>query len=191
MLDTNMRRAAPTILVIAMGVLATCSAVALAHNTPHSWTAAKAQVMLPETTTIALPQALRESLDAELEELLAKFRLLELTAQQERGDWLAAATYSNYVTRFRTAQDTVNGGLSIDAAKCVGTGKALSRKRYKHFRCTATSYILEVPSVELQPVVNGALPEVLEGPVRRFGPLEAVFTVHVTGKTRMLSQRAN
>ena len=84
----------------------------------------------------------------------------------------------------------MNAGLSIDSAKCVGQGKALSGKRYKHFRCPTTSYVLEIPNVELKPGADPALPEVVEGPVRRIGPLEAAFTVHVTGKARMLSQRA-
>jgi hypothetical protein len=64
-----------------------------------------------------------------------------------------------------------------------------SRKRYKHFKCTATSYVLEVPAVEIGTGVNGALPAVIEGPMRRFGPYPAGFTLHVTGPTRFVSQR--
>ena len=82
------------------------------------------------------------------------------------------------------------GGLSIDTVRCTGQGKALKGKRYKHFRCNATSYVLEIPTIELKPGVDPTLPEVVEGPRRLIGPLAAVFTVHVTGKARMLSQRA-
>jgi len=148
-------------------------------------------VLLQEGTTIALPQEQRVALDAELEALLAKFRLLVLTAQSDPDDWLLAGTYDNYVKRFQKAQDTVNAGLSIDFVNCVGVGKALKGKRYKHFRCATTSYVLEIPNVELKPGADEALPDVVEGPARRIGPLEAVFTVHVMGKSRMLSQRAN
>ena len=82
-------------------------------------------------------------------------------------------------------------GLSIDGVTCVGTGKALSGKRYKHFRCSATSYVLEVPTAELGPRVDGALPDVTDGPTRRIGPFDAVFTLHVVGKTNLFQQRVS
>jgi hypothetical protein len=168
------------------------SAVALAHNTPHSWTVAKARVMLQEGTNIALPEAQRQELNVELEAQLAKFRLLLLQAQERPEDWLYAQTYDNYIRkRFLPAQQKVLNGLSIDSVKCVGQGKASSGKRYRHFRCPATSYVLEIPTVELKYPAEGELPEVIEGPVRRIGPIAATFTVHVMGKSRMLSQRAS
>ena len=95
----------------------------------------------------------------------------------------------------------VNSGLSIDSAKCVGQGKALIGKftekpgpverRYKHFRCNASSYTLEIPSIELVPGTDPSMPEVAEGPRRIVGPFAAVFSVHVTGKSRMLAQRTS
>jgi hypothetical protein len=186
----HMKRAAIVILVSA-GALAASAAVALAHNTPFAWTAPKARVVLQDEATIALPPAERVALDAELEALLDKFRLLLLTAQSDPDDWLAAGTYDNYVKRFQKAQDTVNNGLSIDTLKCAGQGKALPGKKYKHFRCNTTSYVLEIPNIEFKPGTDPDLPEVVEGPARRIGPLAAVFTVHVMGKSRMLSQRAS
>ena len=138
-----------------------------------------------------MPSDQRAALDAELEDLLAKFRLLRLTAQERSEDWLYAATYDNYVKRFEKAQAGVNKGLSISSVSCVGQGKALKGKRYKHFKCVTTSYELEIPNVELKPGANPSLPEVVELPVRRIGPLDATFTLHVTGKSRMLSQRAS
>ncbi len=178
------------IILVAAAALAG-SAAALAHNTPYSWTVAKARVLLQEGTNIALPDAQKQELNAELEAQLANFRLLLLQAQERPEDWLYAQTYDNYIKkRFLPAQEKVNNGLSIDSVKCVGQGKALSGKRYKHFRCPANSYVLEIPSVELKYPAEGELPEVIEGPVRRIGPIEAIFTVHVTGKSRMLAQRA-
>jgi hypothetical protein len=189
MLPPTMGRSA--FIIIASAAALAGSAVALAHNTPYSWTASKARVLLQEGTNIALPEAQRQELNAELEAQLAKFRLLLLQAQERPEDWLFAQTYDNYIKkRFLPAQEKVLNGLSIDSVKCVGQGKALSGKRYKHFRCPATSYVLEIPTVELKYPPEGALPEVVEGPVRRIGPLPVVYTVHVTGKSRMLSQRA-
>lgn len=65
----------------------------------------------------------------------------------------------------------------------------LSKKSYKHFRCNVTSYTLEIPTIELVPGADPSLPEVKEVSRRLIGPPAAVFTVHVTGKSRMLSQR--
>jgi len=155
--------------------------VALAHNTKSAWTTAKANVMLPDVVKIALPPDLAQALEGEIGPLLAQLRQLELNAQQERNDWLAAGTYGNYVKRLGDAREKVQKGLSVDPATCVGTGTALKGNRYKHFRCSATSYVLEVPSIELKPGANGSLPEVVEGPIRRFGPFQATFTLHVTG----------
>ena len=188
------------IIAVAAAALA-CSAVALAHNSPYSWTVAKARVMLQESTNIALPEADRVALDAELDAWRKKFGQLLLIAQSEytrTADLGAddpkysrlAQTYDAYERRFEAAQATVARGLSIDSVKCAGQGKALTGKRYKHFRCNATSYVLEVPNIELVFGDDPFLPEVAEGPRRRIGPLPAAFTVHVTGKSRMLAQRA-
>ena len=174
------------IIVVAAAALA-CSAVALAHNSPYSWTVSKARVMLQENTNIALPEADRVALDAELDAWVKKFGVLVLTAAD---DPRLAQTYDAYKRRFAAARATVARGLSIDGVKCTGQGKALTGKRYKHFRCNATSYALEIPNIELVFGDDPFLPEIVEGPRRRIGPLEASFTVHVTGKSRMLSQRA-
>jgi hypothetical protein len=195
------------VLLVSIGALVGSAAVALAHDTPYSWTVAKARVMLQEGTTIALPEERRQALDAELEVLLDRFRPLKLTAQSayettQNPDYSRLAqTYAAYIDRFEEAQATINAGLSIDSAKCVGQGKALIGKftekpgpierRYKHFRCNATSYVLEIPSIELVPGTDPFLPEVVEGSRRLIGPLEAVFTVHVTGKSKMLVQRSS
>jgi uncharacterized membrane protein len=202
MLRTRMNRLV-VVLLVSVGALAGSAAVALAHNTPYSWSVTKAQLMLQDSTTIALPGTERAGLDAEIDAWLKQFRPLLLTAQAaSEKDPLAvrlAQTYDTYITRFTTARKAVNGGLSIDTAKCTGLGKALKgnfsekpgaiEKRYKHFRCNATSYVLEIPNIELKPGADPALPEVVEGPRRLIGPLQAVFTVHVRGKTRMLAQR--
>lgn len=172
-----------------ISVLAASASVAHAHNTRHAWTTGKADVMVPYAVKIALPQDLKRSLEAELDSLIVEFGLLALTAQEDRKDWLLAATYGNYVRRFRDARERVMNGLSIDGARCVGTGKALTGKRYKHFRCAARSYVLEIPSVELGPRENGALPEVIDRPARPFGPFNAVYAVHVIGKTDLVQQR--
>ena len=176
-------------VLLVISVLAASASVAQAHNTRSSWTTGKAEVMLTGAAKIELPQDVKGSLQSELDGRIAEFRLLALTAQQNPDDWRLAGTYGNYITRFSDARERVVNGLSIDTATCVGTGKALSGKRYKHFRCSATSYVLEVPSVALGPRENGALPEVTEGPMRRMGPFDAVFAVHVIGKTDLVQQR--
>jgi hypothetical protein len=178
-------------VLLVISVLAASASVAHAHTTPYSWTAPKARVMLQDGTTIALPADQRASLDAELEALLDQFRRLAMISGDDPSNWRLTETYGTYVKLFQTAQNTVNAGLSIDAVECVGQGKALKGKRYKHFRCNATSYQLEIPDIDLRPGADPSLPEPVERPRRLIGPLEAVFTVHVMGKSRMLSQRAS
>jgi hypothetical protein len=206
MLRGHMNRSIVVVLV-SVGALVASAAAALAHSTPYSWSVAKARAMLQEGTMIALPADQRAALDAELAAWLAKFRPLQLTAQstyestQNPDASRLAQTYGAYIDRLRKTQVQVNSGLSIESAKCVGEGKALIgkftekpgpvEKRYKHFRCNVTSYVLEIPSIELVSGADPFLPEVVEGARRLIGPLPGVFTVHVTGKSRMLSQRAS
>ncbi len=130
--------------------------------------------------------------------LLDKFRPLKLTAQSsyestQNPDYARLAqTYDTYIKRFEVAQKTISRGLSIDTANCVGRGKAvvgnfsekpgLVEERYKHFRCSATSYVLEIPTVEFAPGPDPFVPEIVEGARRRIGPFPAVFTVHVDGE---------
>ena len=205
-LRTHMNRSIVVVLVF-VGALVGSAAVALAHSTPYSWSVSKARVMLQEGTNISLPPDQRQALDAELAAWLTKFRPLQLTAQSlyestQNPDYSRLnQTYGAYIDRLRKLQVQVNSGLSIESAKCVGQGKAvvgnfaekpgLVQKSYKHFRCNATSYVLEIPDIELKPGPAPATPEVVEGPRRLIGPLKAVFTVHVTGKSRMLVQRSS
>lgn len=184
-----MKRPVAVILVFA-GALAASASLAFAHTTPFTWTASKARVMLQEGTNIALPDDQRAALDSEIESWLRTFRPLLLTAQADPDQWRLAQTYDTYIGRFLKAQQIVNSGLSIDYLTCAGQGKALPGKKYKHFRCNAVSYVLEIPNIQLVPGADPSLPEVVEGPRKLVGPLTAAFTVHVTGKARMLSQRA-
>jgi hypothetical protein len=194
------------VLLASVGALVASAAVALAHNTPYWWTVAKARVMLQEGTNVALPADQRAELDAELAAWLARFRPLLLTAQtgaqigQDPRAARLAQTYSSYIDRLKKMRVTVNSGLSIDSAKCVGQGKALVGrsntekpgpvvKQYKHFRCNAGSYVLEIPTIELDPSIDPSLPEVVEGRRKLVGPFQAVFSVHVTGNSRMTSQQ--
>ena len=204
MLAPTMGRKSVFIIVVSLAALAG-SAVALAHNTPYSWSVSKARVMLQEGTNISLPSDQRRALEADLNALLDKFRPLKLTAQssyestQDPVYSRLAQTYDTYIKRLELARKAIGMGLSIDSAKCVGQGKAvvgnfsekpgLVEKRYKHFRCSASSYVLEIPNVEFAPGPDPFVPEVVEGPRRLIGPLSAVFTVHVRGNSRMLSQR--
>jgi hypothetical protein len=181
----------PAFIIVVAAAALTGSAVALAHNSPYSWTVAKARVELQESTNIALPEADRVALDAELDAWRKRFGTLALIAGADERYWQLAQTYDIYKRRFAAAQANLASGLSIDSVKCAGQGKALTGKRYKHFRCDAASYVLEIPNVELVPGVDPFLPEVVEGPRKLIGPLRAVFSVHVMGKSRMVAQRTS
>jgi hypothetical protein len=51
--------------------------------------------------------------------------------------------------------------------------------------------VLEIPNVELVPGAAPSVPEIVEGPRKLVGPVQGVFTVHVTGNSRMLAQRVS
>jgi hypothetical protein len=51
--------------------------------------------------------------------------------------------------------------------------------------------VLEVPNIALDPSIDPSLPEVVEGSRRLVGPFQAGFTVHVTGNSRMVTQRTS
>jgi hypothetical protein len=206
MLCVDMGRSTLVVL-LSIGALLGSAAVAVAHTTPHWWSVSKARVMLQEGTNIALPADQRAALDAELAAWLAKFGPLKLTAEagaltgQDPRAGRLAQTYASYIDRLKKLRVAVNSGPSIDSAKCVGQGKALVGKfnpekpgpvvkQYKHFRCNASSYTLEILSIELDPSIDPSLPEVVEGPRKLVGPIAAVYSVHVTGTSRMLAQRS-
>jgi hypothetical protein len=169
-------------VVLVAAFLASAS-VAIAHNTKVSWSAAKAEVIVTNDATIPIPAAQKAEVEAGLRAKLAQFQALQLTAQQERGDWLAAGIYNNYVIRFRDVLAKVKAGLAIDTADCVGTGKAVKKNRFKHFRCSVTSVVLEVPTADVTAAEPGQSPTVVDGLPLVVGPLKAVLSVHITGKS--------
>ena len=206
MLAATMKRSI-ALVIVSTAVLAGSAAVALAHSTPHWWAVSKARVMLQEGTNLALPADQRAALDAEIGDSLKQLRPLQLTAQSlyestQNPEYARLnQTYGSYIKRFGEAQATLAAGLSIDSAQCVGQGKALVgkvnpekpgpvAKQYKHFRCNASSYTLEIPNIQLVPGAAPSVPEIVEGARRLVGPFQGVFTVHVTGKSRMLAQRS-
>lgn len=197
-----------TLILASLGALAATATLASAHSTPYSWTVTKSRVALQEGTNIALNAAQRQALDAEIDGWLKQLRPLQLTAQSlyestQNPEYARLnQTYGSTIKRFVEAKATVAAGLSIDSTTCAGQGKAVIAKfeekaggaverRYKHFRCNATSYELEIPNIELVPGAAPSVPEIVEGPRKLIGPFQAVFTVHVTGKSRMLAQRGN
>ena len=206
MLCADMGRSTLVVL-LSIGALLGSGAVAVAHTTPHWWSVSKARVMLQEGTNLALPADQREALVAEIGDSLKQLRPLQLTAQSlyestQNPEYARLnQTYGSYIKRFVEAQATLAAGFSIDSAQCVGQGKALVgkfnpekpgpvTKQYKHFRCNASSYTLEIPNIQLVPGAAPSVPEIVEGARRLVGPFKGVFTVHVTGKSRMLAQRA-
>lgn len=174
------------VLIGLIGALCASTSIAQAHNTRSSWTVAKAETLVAYDATVPpLSAAERSSLLPELNRtvrLLGGLRLAAYDVGAETGDWEAWFTFQNLLERYVRARNHVRDGLGIDAAACEGSGAAMPGKRFKHFRCTVTSGVLEIPSAEVD-YVDRVLPTVIEGPPRVIGPLEAQLDVHVTGKT--------
>ena len=109
-------------------------------------------------------------------------------AAQQVGDGSAMATFQGVLARYVHARDQVRNGLDIDAASCKGSGAALQGKRFKHFRCSATSVVLEIPQTQLD-YGDQELPMVIEGSPGVVGPLGASLVVHIAGKAAIAYQQ--
>ena len=129
----------------------------------------------------------RASLNAELNGAVRLYGALVFAAQQV-GDGSAMATFQGVLARYVRARDQVRNGLDIDAAACKGSGAALQGKRFKHFRCSATSVVLEIPQTQLD-YGDQELPTVIEGSPRVIGPLGASLVVHIAGKAAIAYQQ--
>ncbi len=136
--------------------------------------------MVASDATVRLSAAERTSLATELNHAVRLYGALVFAAQQV-GDGSAMATFQAVLARYVGARSQVRNGLGIAAASCKGSGVAMQGKRFKHFRCSVTSVVLEIPQTELD-YGDQELPTVIEGSPRLIGPLESQLDVHVAGK---------
>ena len=168
------------VLIGMIGALLASTSIAQAHNTNWAWTEAKAAKMVTRDGNVRLPAAERASLNAELNDAVRLYKALVFAAEQV-GDGSAMATFQGVLARYVRAREQVRSGLDIDAAACKGSGAALQSKRFKHFRCSATSVVLEIPQTQVD-YGDQELPMVIEGSPRVVGPLGANLDVHIAGK---------
>ena len=171
------------VLIGVIGTLFVSTSIAQAHHTPWAWTEAKAAKMVTSEGKVRLAAGERASLNAELNGAVRLFGALVFAAQQV-GDGSAMATFQTVLARYVRARDQVRNGLDIDAAGCKGSGAPLQGKRYKHFRCSATSVVLEIPQTQLD-YGDKELPTVIESSPRIVGPLVANLQVHVAGQASL------
>jgi hypothetical protein len=175
-----------TITFSMIGIVLASASTVLAHNTPWAWKPSRAAQMVVAEVTLQLPPSERASLVAEIREARSTYLLAEMVASEE-GDWLAAAMYHNLVYRLTNALDKITKGLGVDTARCAGVGRA-AKGRFKHFRCSASSLTVEIPTVA-SIERDGDKQIVVEGPPRLVGPLVAQLDVHVRGKTAISYRR--
>ena len=174
------------VLIGLIGTLVASASIAQAHNTRWAWTESKAAKMVTRDGKVRLAAGERASLNAELNEAVRLYGALVFAAQQV-GDGSAMATFQGVLARYVHARNQVRNGLDIDAAACKGSGAAQG-KRFKHFRCSATSVALEIPQTELD-YGDKELPTVIEGSPRIVGPLGADLVVHVAAKASIAYQQ--
>jgi hypothetical protein len=166
-----------------IGALLASTSIAFAHNTPWAWTQPGAARMVRSDATVQLPRAEKASLESELRQRVRLYLLLA-TAEGEVG--VPDAVFGELYRQNLHAIRKVRNGLAIVAAACKGSGKAIQANRFKHFRCSATSETIEIPTAEIVPPEPGSeLPTAIDGPPLVVGPLEAQFDIHVTGRSWM------
>lgn len=171
------------VILAVVAVALASTAVALAGTPSWVWTEPKAERIVARDATVHLQGADR-ALEAQLRASARLYGGLTLAAL-EMNDPIAAGVFRNLADRFGKALDAVRGGVRINGAACKGSGMAEQGRRFKRFRCAATSRMLEIPSVELVGLEKEALPTVIEGPPRILGPWRAQLDVRVTGRSVM------
>jgi hypothetical protein len=172
--------------ILALGfaaILFASTSVATANNTRWAWTERKAEKVVVRDAKVRLQGLERATLEDELRTSVRLYGALTFAAA-DAGDAKAESTYSTLFYRFRNALEDVRSGLEIDAANCMGSGKAQQgARRFTRFHCAATSEAMEIPTAELVDSEDGTLPTVIEGPERILGPWQVELVVHVTGKS--------
>jgi hypothetical protein len=169
-------------LAVAGSVSLVAAAAAQAHNGPWRWTTTRAEEMVTADVAMRLPLAERATLEADVRRQRSAY-LRAAMAASEGGDWLAAGMYNNLVLQLTSALSKLENGLGVDDVQCTGIGQAVNG-RYKHFRCAATSGVIEIPTIA-SIAREGDREIVTQGPPRLVGPLNAIFEVHVRGKTKL------
>jgi hypothetical protein len=147
-----------------------------------AWPEPKAERMLEKDGRIGLQSSEKVSLEEQLHRGAAVFRGLQMWALDE-GDEAAWWTYHHYANRYESALRAVQRGLSIEAAQCDGSGRAVQGGRYRQFYCLATSVVLRIPTAQPESTEGTALPTVVEGEARSVGPFLTQIEVRVTGKS--------
>ena len=172
-----------SVILVAVAVAFVSTSVALAGNASWVWTAPKAERIVARDATVRL-QGPDRALEAQLRASARLYGGLALAAI-DVNDPIAAGVFRNLADRFGKALEAVRPGVRIGAAACKGSGMAEQGRRFKRFRCAATSRMLEIPSVELVGLEKQELPTVIEGPPRILGPWRAQLDVRVTGRSAM------
>ena len=153
---------------------------ALSHSTPWSWTEPKAAKMVKRDARVMVPTAERTLLERELRDSIRTFVVGQLIGRD--GDAQLPDPEHYAPANYRRAREKLRDGLAIESAICRGSGPARAG-RFKHFRCSVTSEVLEVPKRAIAPPTEeGGPPTVILGPSRFVGPLRAQLDVHVTGR---------
>jgi hypothetical protein len=176
-----------TLMARVIGVMCTIvtavAVVGVANGaSPLAWTAPKAERMLVQRAAVGVPASEKALLVEELRRSVAQFRALQTWAQ-DAGDEAAFWTYFGWANRYDAALRSVERGLSIAAAACIGSGREITAARYSRFDCLATSEVVRIPSTSLGESDGAMLPSVVEGESRELGPFVLQVRVRVTGNS--------
>ena len=169
------------VILAVVAVAFASTAVALAGNPSWVWTEPKAERIVARDATVRL-QGPDRALEAQLRASARLYGGLALAAL-DMNDPIAAGVFRNLAERFGKALDAVQGGVKINGAACKGSGTAQQGRRFKRFRCAATSPAGGDPIGRARrPGETEELPTVIEGPPRILGPWRAQLDVRVTGR---------
>jgi hypothetical protein len=176
-------------LSLTVGLFLVAASGTGAHQGQQAWTESKAERIVQRDAAVMLPTQHRVSLREELRGMIPGLRILEQIAW-DTGDHQAASRFHNLRYRYSTVLGQVESGVRLAAAGCNGAGGAVAEPRFRHFLCAVQSSLLEIPAIELVYDDPDALPRIVTGEARTFGPYEAKLLVHVTGPSSISYRRA-
>ena len=173
------------IAVFLSAVLAAATGVAAAAAAETSarvaWTPAKAERLVRSEATIRLAVEDAPALEAELRRALTIVRILEAEASLGGVAGASLGSYQALAVQYSQALRKLRNGLAVAAARCGGSGRAVTRGRFGRFRCSVETESLRIPSTAFEATDSGEIIPV--GESRDIGPVHAVLDVRVTGRS--------
>jgi hypothetical protein len=169
---------------LAAAIVLSLASSASAHRGAPAWSVAKVERVVASEASVRVPRTESARIAEPLWTLVARYRTLEQVALDESDERAAAAFHAKAERLFAVLRE-IDNGVRVAVSRCDARGL----RRAGHFLCAVLSEALVVPDASLVHDDPDALPRVVEGVPRRYGPYAALLVVHLrTGSSILVRQ---